>query len=122
MSPYDQLDLIPPPSLPWASQQRRRSRPARPRPENRGRHENSLAARQMIESELTGRCRDIIDWLRAHGPATDRAIRDGVCGPAADMNCVRPRISDMISGDILKEIETVPDFDTGRPVRVVWFK
>lgn len=52
-------------------------------------HEHSLAAREELEEALGGRKRAILEWLLAHGPATDREIKDALLGEAADMNTVR---------------------------------
>ena len=75
--------------------QRRRSRPSRPRPDGRGRHDDSLSAHgdDRLQHALTGRRAEIVAWLRDHGPATDREIVTGLYFEGADMNLVRPRVT-----------------------------
>jgi len=104
-----------------ASMQRRRSRPARARPDGRGRHENSLAARgdAGMQTALTGRRAEIVAWLREHGPATDREIVAGLYFEGADMNLVRPRVTELLDACALVEAERVRDAATGMMVRRV---
>jgi hypothetical protein len=85
----------------------------------RGRHENSLGAHDAMSVELRGRRAEVMGWLRDHGPATDRQVRDGLYGPNADMNMVRPRISELLDARVLRELDRVEDASTGMQVRRV---
>jgi hypothetical protein len=85
----------------------------------RGRHENSLVAHDAMSVELRGRRAEVMGWLRDHGPATDRQVRDGLYGPTADMNMVRPRISELLDARLLWELDRVEDASTGMQVRRV---
>ena len=60
-----------------------------------------------------------LQWLRTHGPATDRQVRDALLGAAADMNSVRPRITELVEGGLVVECGEQADRETGRMVRVV---
>lgn len=112
-----QLTLFPDPCH-WGSEQRRRSRPARLRPDGRGRHENSLAARgdDRLQAALTGRRAEIVAWLRDHGPATVREIVTGMYFAGADMNLVRPRVSELLDARAVEEVDLVRDQVTGMMV------
>ena len=101
----------------------------RPRPKarpsgGRGRHENSLAARDdaRLQTVLTGRRAQITAWLSAHGPATDREIARGLFGEGADMNMVRPRVSELLDAGALAEAGRTRDAVTGMMVRTVAIK
>ena len=99
-----QLLLFPEPTHRPAGLQRRSGhKPPKPKTDGRGRHSHSLAAHQEIEATLTGRRAQIVNWLRAHGPATDRQIMRGIFGawPHADMNMVRPRVSELLDARAL---------------------
>lgn len=85
----------------------------------RGRHENSLGAHDAIAVELRGRRAEVMTWLRNHGPATDRQVRDGIYGPNADMNMVRPRISELLDARVIREVDRIEDAATGMQVRRV---
>jgi hypothetical protein len=87
--------------------------------DGRGRNEESQAAHEAIQPTVTGRRAEIRCWLIAHGPATDRQIRDGLFGSGADMNMVRPRVTELLAiGSIIEE-GRVADAATGMTVRVV---
>lgn len=98
-----------------------RPRPKRQCTDGRGRHENSLAARgdRGIQEVLTGRRAQVAAWLAANGPATDREIARGLFGAAADMNMVRPRVSELLDAGALREVDRVRDAATGMTVRRV---
>jgi len=100
-----------------------RWRPARHRPprgrDGRAMHEDSLAARERHATALAGRMLEVFEWLRTHGPATDREIRDALFGEHADMNMVRPRITDLKRLGFVRETGRRVDDATGVPVRVV---
>ena len=80
-------------------------------------HENSLAAHEEEEATLGQRAMAIHDWLLRHGPATDRAVRQGMS--FLDMNCVRPRITELIASGYAVEVGQIPCTVTGKRVRVV---
>ena len=92
--------------------------------DGRGRHADSLAAHGALDQErLTGRRAQIVTWLARHGrPATDREVRDALYGQAADMNMVRPRISELLDAGALREAGTARDAATGMTVRLVAVK
>lgn len=100
-----------------------RWRPARHRPprgrDGREMHEDSLAARERHATALAGRMLEVFEWLRSHGPATDRECRDALFGEHADMNMVRPRITDLKRLGFVRETGRRVDDATGVPVRVV---
>jgi hypothetical protein len=100
---------------------RRQARQERPQaaPENRGHHANSLESHEVKGAVLSGRRAAVYSWLRAHGPATDRQIRDGVCGEAADMNSVRPRVTELIDAGLARECGATRDQVTECTVRLV---
>lgn len=120
----EQMTLFPDPCH-WGSVQRRRPRTRRqecPRhADGRGRHDNSLAAHgdDRMQHVLTGRRAEIVAWLRDHGPATDREIVTGLYFEGADMNLVRPRVSELIDAAALAEVDRVRDAATGMMVRRV---
>lgn len=91
----------------------------RRRSDGRGRHSNSLAASEQMGSVITARRAAITAWLRDHGPATDRQVRDALFGPGADMNMVRPRITELLDAGALRECGSVECEITGRKVRLV---
>lgn len=95
-----------------------RWRPARGR-DGRAMHEDSLAARERHATALAGRMLEVWEWLRVHGPATDRECRDALFGEHADMNMVRPRITDLKRLGFVRETGRRVDDATGVPVRVV---
>jgi hypothetical protein len=85
----------------------------------RGRHENSLAGHDAIAVELRGRRAEVMAWLRSHGPSTDREIAHGMFGESADMNQVRPRVTELLDARMLREVDRVRDAVTGMTVRRV---
>ncbi len=92
--------------------------------DGRGRHADSLAAHGALSpAALTGRRAQIVAWLHGHGrPATDREIAQGLFGEGADMNMVRPRISELLDAGALREAGTARDAATGMTVRLVAVK
>ena len=82
-----------------------------------GGHANSRLSYRYLGSARSDRTMRILDWLRAHGPATDREIRDGL--GLEDMNSVRPRISEAIREGLIREIGARTCGMTGKLVRVV---
>ena len=57
-------------------------------------HANSLAAHRT--NRYGERCRDILRELETHGPGTAREIKERL--GLADMNAVRPRLTDLGCG------------------------
>jgi hypothetical protein len=87
----------------------------------RGLHAHSLEARDHNQDAHKGRKQLIVECLRLRAkPLTDRQIRDACCGEAADMNSVRPRITELIREGTLMECGEIVDPATGENVRVVW--
>lgn len=91
----------------------------RRRSNGRGRHSNSLAASEQMQTIITARRAAITAWLRDYGPATDRQVRDALFGTNADMNMVRPRITELLDAGALVECGSVECEVTGRRVRQV---
>jgi hypothetical protein len=84
-------------------------------------HVHSLAAKENNQDAHKGRKQLILDCLVVKGkPMTDRQIRDACCGEGADMNSVRPRITELIREGKLMECREIEDPVTGEQVRVVW--
>lgn len=98
-------------------QQEDRPEPA-PAPE-RALHQHSLDAHAATEETMTGRKRAIMEWLRAYGPATDRHVKEALFGARADMNTVRPRITELIAMGLCHEVGSIKDEVTGLHVRIV---
>ena len=87
--------------------------------DGRGRHENSLAAHDVGCAVRFGRRAEIVAWLNDHGPATDREIATGMFGDRADMNMVRPRLTELLDAGAVVEVDRVRDGVTGMTVRRV---
>jgi hypothetical protein len=120
MQMLQQMTLFPEPARDWARKQRRVSRGgAEARRDGRGRHEHSLAAHDAVDHALTGRRAEIVAWLNLHGPATDREIVEGLFYAGADMNLVRPRVSELLDSQDLAEAGRVLDSVTRMMVRRV---
>ncbi|MDD5705970.1 MAG: hypothetical protein PHR35_08600 [Kiritimatiellae bacterium] len=82
-------------------------------------HADSLAALAQNRKIMTGDMLAVYGWLRVHGPATDRQVRDGLY-PGHDMNKVRPRISDLVNiYHLAREVREVREVGSRVPVRVV---
>lgn len=82
-------------------------------------HMNSLEAHDAKADEMRGRKAAIVAWLRDYGPATDRQVRDALFGDRADMNTVRPRITELVALGKCHEVGSVVDQVTGLHVRIV---
>lgn len=82
-----------------------------------GIHANSVAAYHSEEQKLGRRALDILFWVRAHGPATDRQIARGM--GFGDMNSVRPRVTELVETGQLREVDSIKCEVTGRHVRRV---
>ena len=66
-------------------------------------HLNSLEAYAKATQALTGRRRRMVyQLIEAHGPMSDRQVRDRL--GFSDMNAVRPRISELVDLDLLEEV------------------
>jgi hypothetical protein len=87
-------------------------------PPSRALHQHSLDAHAATEETMTGRKRAIMEWLRAYGPATDRHVKEALFG-GADMNTVRPRITELIAMGLCHEVGSIKDEVTGLHVRIV---
>lgn len=85
--------------------------------DGRGRHSNSLHARHEMGARITGRRAEVLAWLEAHSPATDRQIMLGL--GYSDMNAVRPRITELLDAGRVREVARVRDEVTGMMVRQV---
>lgn len=85
-------------------------------------HTNSIEAYREgnVSGELGKRAALILGKIRELGVVTDREVRD-VLG-FADMNAVRPRITELIRSGHLEEVESITDPVTGRKVRRVRVK
>lgn len=87
----------------------------------RGLHVHSLEAKEHHQDAHKGRKQLIVECLQVRGkPLTDRQIRDACCGETADMNSVRPRITELIRKGKLMECGEIEDPVSGEQVRVVW--
>ena len=80
-------------------------------------HANSRKAHREESAKLNGRAAAILAYLREHGPATDRQVRDGM--GFADMNAVRPRLTELIGAGLAVECGSVKCECTGKTVRKV---
>lgn len=89
-----------------------------PAPE-RALHSHSLEALDAKGEELCGRKAKIVAWLRANGAASDRNVKDALFGEGADMNTVRPRITELINSGVCHEVGSIVDSVTGLHVRLV---
>jgi len=82
-------------------------------------HQHSVQAHaeEQALGNLSRRAREIVTWVKAHGPATDREVKDGL--GFADMNSVRPRITEAVDTGELVEVAERRCPVTGKTVRVV---
>lgn len=78
-------------------------------------HPNSRASWRSLEP--SARCRAIIEALQAHGPSTDRQVAGYLGTP--DLNCVRPRITEMTKAGVLRDVGNVVCVTTRTRVRLV---
>lgn len=83
-------------------------------------HRNSLTAYAEEEARLGSRAAQILALLRTDGPLTDRQVcaRMGY----ADMNSVRPRITELIDNKLIEEVDDIRCPVTGKKVRQVAVK
>lgn len=80
-------------------------------------HTNSIAAYNEESAKLSNRASEILTFLKRHGPSTDRQIKVFLNYP--DMNCVRPRITELIDAKLVHEIGSTIDTTTEKNVRIV---
>jgi predicted ArsR family transcriptional regulator len=80
-------------------------------------HEHSLFTWFEERRKLGARAMAILNWLKAHGPATDRTVAAAL--GYSDMNAVRPRITDLKQAAMVEECGETRDSVTGKTVRVV---
>jgi DNA-binding Lrp family transcriptional regulator len=78
-------------------------------------HNNSLDA--FLRIDAAGRCEQILEALRELAIATDRQIAERL--GLADMNTVRPRITELRDAGRVREVGHQADHVTGRRVRLV---
>jgi hypothetical protein len=83
-------------------------------------HENSVAAFREEEPKLSARAAAILEWVRTHGPHTDREIAYGM-GFGENLNAVRPRITELMESPHARLMEVCSRRcpKTGKTVRVV---
>jgi len=109
-------------TLPTEASDQRRSRPDGRRrtahAPQRAQHANSLAAWHEADNAISARQEAVLAWLREHGPATDRQVRDGLLGATEDMDGVRPRITELVEAGLVVECGRQADHVTGRQVRI----
>lgn len=80
-------------------------------------HDNSVAAYRAEEVKLSSRAEAILEWIRQHGPKTDREVMQGM--GFSEPNAVRPRITELIDAGKLMEVCSRRDPTTRKTVRVV---
>ena len=83
-------------------------------------HQHSLVAHREEKLKLAGRKLEIYQAFVLLGSMTDRECRDYL--GYRDMNCVRPRITELIKDDYLVELRLTYDVETKRQVRLVGVK
>lgn len=98
-----------------------RRRPRRKTQEGRGSHEHSRAAHARLAASrvLQGRREEVAAWVDLHGPCTVRNILEGLFGAWADMDLVRPRVTELLEAGTLREVGKTRDHATGRLVMLV---
>jgi hypothetical protein len=89
-----------------------------------GVHPNSAKAHREEHAKLAGRAKMILRWFEircsiGNVGMSDRDVKDALFGVTADMNRVRPRITELIDLGLLKETGKVKDSLTGKTVRLV---
>jgi hypothetical protein len=82
-------------------------------------HINSLIAYHDEHKTFNEREKLIYGQLMFAGRQTDREIKDALFSLSADMNTVRPRVSDLIEKGWVKEVGQKRDAVTGKTVRIV---
>ena len=79
-------------------------------------HWNSISSYSAVLPSIGQRHQEIIDILEDTS-MTDRQIAEAL--GYSDLNAVRPRITELVQGGILRECGTTTCETTGRPVRLV---
>lgn len=120
----DQLSLFEVRTTPWGQASvtipvRESPAPAETVPRGQRIHWNSREGLARQKHPMAERARRILLWFRDNASRTDRDCRDAMFGAHADMNTVRPRITELIDDALLEEIGRVPDSLTGHSVRLV---
>lgn len=86
-------------------------------------HCHSIKAYHEEHPKLSKRAAEIMAWFKNHPGTfrthTDREVKDALFGCAADMNRVRPRITELIEIGMLRQTGQAKDHLTGKTVRVV---
>ncbi len=82
-------------------------------------HENSRAAFHSSAPMISKRQQLVLDWVMVHDLATDRQIMNGL--GFADMNAVRPRVTELLAIGLLRECGWTICSVTGKRVRCVEF-
>jgi hypothetical protein len=80
-------------------------------------HDHSMLAHEQELSHLSKRAAQVLSWLRDNGPHTDREVMRGM--GYADMNAVRPRITELVDARLLVEVGERIDSETRKRVRIV---
>jgi hypothetical protein len=80
-------------------------------------HQNSRAAYEAEDVKLSARAEAVFEWIRQHGPHTDREVMRGM--GFQEPNSVRPRITELIGAGKLMEVCSRRCAITGKSVRVV---
>jgi hypothetical protein len=80
-------------------------------------HGNSVESFCAGRGKLTGRAKAVFDFVRDHGPVSDRAVMVGL--GFVDPNCVRPAITHLVQAGRLAEVGSTNDPATNRHVRLV---
>jgi len=83
-------------------------------------HFNSLVAYMEERENLSKRCTQILEHLQCCSAKTDRQVMSEMFFP--DMNCVRPRITELLKAGFLEEVGKAKCFITSKSVRLVKFK
>lgn len=93
--------------------------PAEDVPREQRIHWNSREGLAGSKREMGDRARSILVWFRHHPGCTDRQCKGVLFGDAADMNTVRPRITELVDDGLLEEVGRVTDPITQKHVRVI---
>lgn len=80
-------------------------------------HEHSRQAYRAERPNLSARAKLVLEWVRLHPGTTDRDIRAGL--GYADMNAIRPRVTELVEAGKLVEVGARRCPVTGKTVRVL---
>lgn len=78
---------------------------------------NSREAYHAERKKLNARSATVLQWLKEHGPATERVICESLNYP--DMNCVRPRCTELIDYGMVQEVGKTRCHVTSKSVRIL---